>query len=125
MQNSGYWVVLGLIVLVLVYLKQRGQVPAGEVRGLLDAGGVVVDVRSAGEYAADHLDCSVNVPLGELERRIREVAPDSGKPVLVHCLSGTRSAMACGTLRRMGYVRVENLGSLSRARSLCQEAGRR
>jgi rhodanese-related sulfurtransferase len=48
---------------------------------------------------------------------IGKVTPDKQRPVLLHCLSGGRSSIARGVLKRMGY-RAYNLGSLGRARRL-------
>jgi rhodanese-related sulfurtransferase len=45
------------------------------------------------EYAAGHLEGSVNSPLGQLPRRIAELAPDAA-PVFI-CRSGGRSLAAC------------------------------
>jgi adenylyltransferase/sulfurtransferase len=63
---------------------------------LHDAGGkapLLVDVREVAEYAAGHLEGSVNIPLGQLPQRIAELAPDAA-PVFI-CRSGGRSLAAC------------------------------
>jgi len=44
--------------------------------------------------------------------------PDKSRALLLHCLSGGRSAIAKRQLRNMGYANAFNLGSLSRARRL-------
>jgi rhodanese-related sulfurtransferase len=85
-------------------LQARRKVP-----GLLKEGAQLVDVRSAGEFAAAHAAGSVNIPLPELEQRSGELDP--GRWVVVCCASGTRSAMARGKLRRLGFERVLNAGS--------------
>lgn len=62
------------------------------------------------------------IPLDTLETIIATIAPDKNRPVLVHCLSGTRSAFAVRTLRKLAYNGVHDLGSLSRARALALAA---
>jgi hydroxyacylglutathione hydrolase len=59
---------------------------------------VVLDVRTAEEYAAGHIPGSRHIPLGHLPARLGEVPAD--RPVLVHCAGGTRSAIAASLLLR-------------------------
>lgn len=75
---------------------------------LLRRGAVVVDVRGPDEYAAGARPGSLNIPLGELEGRVKEL--DASKPVVVCCASGTRSALASGILARRGFKEVVNAG---------------
>lgn len=75
---------------------------------LLRRGAVVVDVRSPAEHAAGARPGSLNIPLGELEKRVGEL--DASKPVIVCCASGTRSAMAAAVLKRHGFKEVVNAG---------------
>ncbi len=98
-------------------MRRAGMASAAQTRQLLKEGAIVVDVRSQQEFAADHLPQAINLPLSEVAEGIGKVAPDKQRPVLLHCLSGGRSAMARGVLKRMGY-RAYNLGSLGRARRL-------
>jgi len=75
---------------------------------LLRRGAVVVDVRSPAEYAAGARPGSLNIPLGELGGRVKEL--DAAKPVIVCCASGTRSGMAVALLARHGFKEVVNAG---------------
>jgi hydroxyacylglutathione hydrolase len=61
---------------------------------------VVLDVRSEGEWKSGHVPDSLNVPLGSLEQRLGEVPRD--RPVIVHCQTGARAAMAASLLRARG-----------------------
>ena len=69
----------------------------------------MVDVRSAAEFASGHAEGSVNIPLPELDERMKELDP--GRWVIVCCASGTRSAIARRKLRSRGFARVYNAGS--------------
>lgn len=68
---------------------------------------LLVDVREPREFAAGHLDGSVNIPLAELESRVREIPRDM-TPVFV-CRSGARSRTACGLAMRAGFEETRNL----------------
>ena len=87
------------------------RVRAREAKRLVAEGATLVDVRSASEFAGGHLDGARNIPVHEIAARARELP--KGKPVVVYCASGMRSAMAASTLRRAGFATVVNLGPMS------------
>lgn len=64
----------------------------------------VVDVRSEKEWAAGHIPGSINVPLNHLRERVTEIA--TGRPVVVHCEGGYRSAIAASVLAQVGRADV-------------------
>jgi hydroxyacylglutathione hydrolase len=67
----------------------------------------VLDVRGAEEYAEGHIPWAVNIPLGELPRRQAELPRDT--PVVVHCQSGYRSAVASSLLQVGGHGAVTDM----------------
>ena len=67
----------------------------------------LVDVREVYEFSAGHLEGSVNIPLGELPRRLAEIAPHEA-PVFI-CRSGGRSMAACELALRAGVAAPANL----------------
>ena len=71
-----------------------------------------IDVRSAGEYRGGWLDGALNVPLDQLPQRIREVAPNLDRALVLYCASGARSAHGCAVLQHLGYTQVHNGGGL-------------
>ena len=75
----------------------------------------ILDVRSSEELVGPdgHISGSLNIPLPELEQRRQAIPP--GKPVVVVCHSGSRSALATQQLLKQGLSEVANLrGGLSR-----------
>lgn len=70
---------------------------------------VVIDVREPGEFAQSHILNARNVPLGELEARIRDLERFKEKPVIVSCATGNRSGSAASILRKHGFANVVNL----------------
>ena len=79
-----------------------------EVARQVETGGItVVDVRGRAEWATGHVSGSINIPLGELSERLSEVPVDG--PVLLHCQSGARSAIAASVLQALGRRNVRDL----------------
>jgi phage shock protein E len=110
--------IFGAAVVVLFVLKRLALVPADEARRQLQAGALVVDVRSEQEFQARHLPNAINLPLGEIRSKIQLQVPDKTRPLLVHCLSGGRSEIAKRMLRSLGYTCVFNLGAYGRAEAI-------
>jgi rhodanese-related sulfurtransferase/glyoxylase-like metal-dependent hydrolase (beta-lactamase superfamily II) len=73
----------------------------------LGAKPVVVDVRTAAEYAGGHVAGSLNIPLTHLEDRLAEIP--AGRPVVVHCEGGYRSAIAASLLQQRGRSNTRDL----------------
>jgi rhodanese-related sulfurtransferase len=69
---------------------------------------LVLDVREDKEFAASHIPKAKHIPLGQLAGRIKELDKFKGKPVLVTCRSGQRSASACRMLKKAGFETVYN-----------------
>lgn len=70
---------------------------------------LVLDVRAADEFAAGHLRESRNIALPELETRIGELDKQKGKPVILVCQNGIRSAKAAALLTKAGFAEVSSL----------------
>jgi sulfur-carrier protein adenylyltransferase/sulfurtransferase len=68
-----------------------------------------VDVREPDEWEEGHIPGAIHVTRGRLEQRIEGLVPDKGRPLLVYCSGGSRSAFATKALEEMGYGDVVNL----------------
>jgi phage shock protein E len=88
-------------------------------------GPLYIDVRSPGEYASGWIDGAVNVPLGELESRIRTLAPDPHRELILYCASGARSEFGCALLQQSGYTHVRNGGGVGSLALTCGRPLRR
>jgi rhodanese-related sulfurtransferase len=86
---------------------QKTGIAAGLERFRAEPGAVLLDVRTAEEYAAGHIPGSVNLPLS----RISDINSAPETPLFVYCRSGARSMQACLWLARSGY-RAENIGGI-------------
>jgi hydroxyacylglutathione hydrolase len=67
-------------------------------------GAVVVDVRGGEEWSDGHIPAAVHLPLVELEQRLDELP--RGRPLIVHCQSGSRAAIAASLLKAKGFSDV-------------------
>lgn len=84
--------------------------PPGVVSEKIKAGATVVDVRTEAEYRAGSYRGAINVPLQALSGKLDRIP--KGRPVVVFCASGSRSAMAARLLKKAGYEDVSNAGGL-------------
>lgn len=70
-----------------------------------------IDVRTAEEYQAGHLEGAVHLPYDEIEQKITELKLAKDTEIQLYCRSGRRSGIALETLRAMGFSKVTNAGA--------------
>jgi hydroxyacylglutathione hydrolase len=82
------------------------QLTAAEARALLDSGAMLLDVRDAASFAADHIDGAINIGLdGQFASWCGTlIAPDT--PIVVFAASAPSASEAVMRLARIGYERV-------------------
>ncbi len=68
----------------------------------------VLDVREPHEYLIANLGAP-QIPVGEVERRVSELADQKNREIIVHCRSGARSQKAALILKQAGFTNVSNL----------------
>lgn len=78
---------------------------------------VVLDVRTAAEYAGGHLGGAqlLDQSAGAVAAAIPELDPEAS--YLVYCRSGNRAGQAVALMQQAGFTDVTNLGSLEQAAS--------
>ena len=74
-----------------------------------DSSLVLLDVRTAEEFASGHIPGAVNIPHDQLPNRLAELAGAKNKDVVVYCRSGRRSVIAQETLNAQGFKSVLHL----------------
>jgi hydroxyacylglutathione hydrolase len=67
----------------------------------------IVDVRRYSEWDEGHIEGATHIYLGRLPERLGEIP--EGRPVVLHCKTGTRSSFAASILLRAGRTGVYNL----------------
>src|SRR5690625_2321777 len=66
-----------------------------------------IDVRTPGEYKANHRKPFKNIPLSNLPSQVDKLEKD--KEVVVICQSGMRSAKAANMLKKQGFENIYNV----------------
>lgn len=85
-------------------------IDVAEAKRRLDAGVVLVDVRSPAEVARAAIAASVRLPLPELSGGSLDGVPaDRDTPIMTLCASGVRSLYAQLLLKAQGYTNVKNV----------------
>ena len=113
MNQTTLWIAV-IVVAGAVFFAMRAaagkDTPAAKEK--IKQGALVLDVRTAGEFAGGHYEGAINIPVQELKSRLSEAGPKD-KPVVVYCHSGIRAASARKILLATGYTDVTNAGGLS------------
>ncbi|HLQ71966.1 MAG TPA: rhodanese-like domain-containing protein [Bacillota bacterium] len=66
-----------------------------------------IDVRTPGEYKANHRRPFMNIPLGSLAQQSSKL--NKQKEVVVICQSGMRSIRAAKLLKKQGFENISNV----------------
>lgn len=86
----------------------EGWLTAGDVeavKGAIEAGAFILDIRTEDEYAEGHIEGATNIPLRTLTAN-REMIPTDVQ-VIVHCKSGFRAALSVPVLHVLGFDNVK------------------
>ena len=81
------------------------------IQDKINAGAVIVDVRTPEEFADGAYPNAINIPVQDLGSRAGEIPKN--KPVVLYCASAARSAFAVRMLKANGWTDVVNGGGLS------------
>ncbi|MDR3653831.1 MAG: FAD-dependent oxidoreductase [Paludibacter sp.] len=72
---------------------------------------IIVDVRTAQEFAGGAYPGAINIPLDEIQMHINKFGSHS-RDIIVYCASGARSAYAQRILQQLGFTNVRNGGGI-------------
>jgi len=73
-------------------------------------GTVVLDVRTAAEFADGHLPAAINIDVNAADFSTKVGALDKNVPYAVYCRSGNRSATALRIMEGLGFSQAYHLG---------------
>jgi len=95
--------------------KWEVPVELSKAKIMIDNGAMVVDVRSQNEFADESIECTINLPLENLDENTDKF---TGQTALIFCNSGTRSHIAVEKLKQHGLENIYNLGDFIRTKDL-------
>lgn len=70
---------------------------------------VVIDVREQHEWSRGHLPMARHIPVGQLNKYLKDLEKHQEHHVICQCASGMRSARAASQLRKAGFQKVYSL----------------
>lgn len=76
---------------------------------------LILDVRTAREYAQGHIPGAINIEHTQLEKQIDKLAQHRHQEVVIHCESGGRANIAEEILRNRGFDKILHLEGDMRA----------
>lgn len=91
------------------FQKLFGSTPVQDLSKLIEEGAMLVDVRSAGEFAEGSVPGAVNIPVEAIASNINRFK--NKNHIIVFCRSGNRSGMAKTILQQNGINAVTNGGT--------------
>ncbi len=108
MNNFQLYLIPALLIGFIVYRFLKFKKVKAMLPQLIAEGAIVVDVRTPQEFAGGARPGSLNLPLSDLVGRVKEL--DQNKMIILCCASGTRSGIALGILKKMGFKNLVNAG---------------
>ena len=102
-QAAGNQLLSGAAPTQIVYVRKlvEGEVSIKDFEQIVNtASQLVIDARTADEFAKAHFPAALNIPAEEMAARYAEIP--AGKQVVIHCSTGTRAELAYDILKEKG-----------------------
>ena len=106
------WVITALLTLALGSAQASAPSAVAAQVGPLGKPTLVIDVRTAEEFAEGHFPGAINIPHEDIVQGIRARNVDKDQTVLLYCRSGNRSGQAEIKLQSSGFAGAKNVGGL-------------
>lgn len=110
--------VLTFLVVLTVWLTAPAIAGKGDPEAarqawpMIEAGALLVDVRTKEEFDMGHIDGAVNIPHTQTNALIAAIGSDKQRPVVFYCRSGGRAGIAMKELAAKGYTGIFNATGL-------------
>ncbi|HHW36221.1 MAG TPA: rhodanese-like domain-containing protein [Bacillales bacterium] len=106
------YILIGLFVILIVQrmMPAKGvrQISTNELKNeLKEKNKQFIDVRTTGEFKANHIRGFKNIPLHQLSQKSSKLLKDT--EIIVICQSGMRSQKASKILKKLGFQNVTNV----------------
>ena len=96
-------------------MPKQKQITAEEAANMMqsETDYIILDVRTAQEYASGHIPGAVNIPNETIASEAIQQLPDKEQLILVYCRSGNRSKQASEKLVNLGYTNIVEFGGIN------------
>jgi phage shock protein E len=96
-----------IVLIVSFFTANASEETAAEAWSRIDAGAVLIDVRSAQEFEDGHLEGAINIEYTQIDA-LSDAIGNLDRSVVVYCRSGRRSGKAMEDLKKRGFNNVYN-----------------
>jgi rhodanese-related sulfurtransferase len=117
---TNHYILVGIFVvllaLLLAHTMQGGgkSLSTGELTALVNKdAGVVVDIRTAKDYAAGHIVGAINIPQDKLAARVAELEKHKPKTIILVDALGQTSGTHARELMKSGFTAAKLSGGIS------------
>jgi len=118
MDLSFLWIVVAVAFIAWKLMSmRRSPAQLAQIQAAIDSDAILLDVRSASEFATGSLPGARNTPVAHIGSIISELQ-DAGRPVVVFCASGTRAGLAMRALKAAGIHPLYNLGTVGNGHTM-------
>lgn len=113
------------LILSGLFLSTCGAADDGAQAALasVKSGALLIDVRTAEEFASGHLPGAINIPHGEIVAGVAALQAEKSAPMVLYCRSGNRSGIATRSLTEVGFSQVVNAGAYSSLKPVWEAGG--
>ena len=106
------WVIATLVTLALSVHTPQPSADTASIAAVNEPT-LIIDVRTAEEFAAGHFPGAINIPHEDIIQGIKESNVGKNQTVLLYCRSGNRSGQAEARLQSVGFSGAKNVGGLN------------
>jgi len=99
-----------IVLFVSAFLSACSNETQVKAWSMIDAGALIVDVRTPAEFQSGHIAGAKLIPLNTIGANINKFGTDKSQPIVVYCQSGSRSGSAESLLKSAGFTNVLNGG---------------
>ena len=99
-------VLIILIVMMACSVEGGAELQPEMFKSKVDAGAIVIDVRTPEEYSTGHIAGSQNIDIKDPDFMKKLDALDKTKPYAVYCASGVRSGRASDIMWENGFSNI-------------------
>ncbi|MGX9462956.1 rhodanese-like domain-containing protein [Shewanella sp. A14] len=104
------WALFALLAVSFMPPSQAAQQDPNVAWQKIERQVMVIDVRTAEEFAAGHINGAINIPFDQIVPELTKLNLTKDTDLVLYCRSGRRSGIAQNALVKQGYSKTYNAG---------------